>query len=67
MWVAFSQFESEFGNVGFWGEGKTSQNKDANQQKIQPTYMYDAQTKNQTQDTLVWGSALNTVPSLLLG
>ena len=42
--------ELEFGNVGFWGEGKTgvpgkkpSRSKEENQQQTQPTYGVDAE------------------------
>ena len=60
----------EFGNVGFWGEGKsgvpgekTSRSKGENQQQTQPTFGVDARIW--TQATLVGeASALTTVPSL---
>ena len=46
------QIELEFGNVGFWEEGKTGvpgespQSRDENQQQTQPTY--DAESGNRT-------------------
>ena len=55
-----SRIELEFGNVGFWGEGKTElpgektfQSGVENQQQTQPTY--DAGSGNRTWDTLVGG------------
>ena len=33
--------ELEFGNAGFWGEGKTSRSKGENQKQTQPTYGVD--------------------------
>ena len=55
-----SRIELEFGNVGFWGEGKTkvpggktSQSRVDNQQQTQPTY--DAGSRNGTRDTLAVG------------
>ena len=54
------QIELEFGNVGFWGEGKTgvpgektSQSMNENQQQTQP--IHDAESGNQTRATLVGG------------
>ena len=55
------QIELEFGNVGFWGEGKTGvpgekplgASKNENQQQTQPTY--DAESGNRTRATLVGG------------
>ena len=48
-WQTHGQLELEFGNVGFWGEGKTSRT----QQETQPTY--DAGTGNRARVTLVGG------------
>ena len=46
--------ELEFGNVGFWGDGKTEQrSKGENQQKTQPTYSVDVGTSARA--TLVGG------------
>ena len=48
-----SRIKLEFGNVGFWGEGKTGVpgEKPLEARKNQPTY--DARSGNRTQDTLV--------------
>ena len=68
--LTINQIELEFGNVGFWGEGKPENmeknpwSQDKNQQQTQPTY--DAKSGNQTWVTLVGGECSHhTVSSML--